>query len=150
MSSVTQLCLTLCDPIDCSIPGFPVHHQLWSLLKLMSIKSVMTSNHLILCCPLLLTPSNSASIRVFSKELALSIRWSKYWRFSFSISPSNNYSRLISFWTGWFDLLAVPGTLIRLLQNHSSKALILLCLAFFMVQLSHLYMITGKTIALTI
>ena len=113
----------------------------WSLLKLMSIKSVMPSNHLILCCPLLFLPSIFPSIRVFSNELAGCIRWPKYG--SFSISPSNEYSGLISFRIDWFDLLAVQGTLKRLLQHHSSKASILWYLAFFMVQLSHLYMTTG-------
>ena len=102
-SSVTQSCPTLCDPMDCSMP---VHHQLlWSLLKLMSIESLVPSNHLILCCPLLLLPSIFPSIRVFSNELNLHIRWPKYWSFSFSISPSNEYSELISFRTDWFDLL---------------------------------------------
>ena len=119
-----------------------------SLLKLMSIKSVMPSNHLILCHPLLLLPSSFPSIRVFSNELALCISWPKYWSFSFSISPSNEYSRLISFRMGWFVLLAVQGTLKSFLQHHNSKASILWRSAFFMVQLSHLYMITGKTIAL--
>ena len=117
--SVAQSCLTLCNPIDCSMPGFPVHHQLpGSLLKLMSIKLVMPSNHLILCCPLLLPPSIFPSIRVFSHKSVLCIRWPKYW--SFSISPSNEYSGLISFWMDWLDLLAVQGTLKSLLQHHSS------------------------------
>ena len=102
-SSVAQLCLTVCDPLDCSIPGFPVHHQLSDLLKLMSIRSVMPSNHLILCHPLLL-PSIFTSIRVFSNESVLCIRWPKYWSFSFSISPSNEYSGLISFRMDWLDL----------------------------------------------
>ena len=113
----------------------------------MSIESVMPSNHLILCHPLLLLPSIFPSIRVFSNESVLHIRWPKYW--SFNISPSNEYSRLISFRTDWFDLLAVQGTLKSLLQQHSSKASILWCSAFFIVQLSHPYMTTGKTIALT-
>ena len=121
----------------------------WSLLKLISIKSVMPSNHLILCCPRLLPPSIFTSIRVFSSESVLHIRWPKYWSFSFSISPSNEYSGLISFRIDWFDLFAVQGTLKSLLQHHSSKALILLHSAFFVVQLSHPYMTTGKTIALT-
>ena len=121
-----------------------------SLPKLMSIESVMPSNYLILCHPLLLLPSIFPSIRVFSSEPALSIRWPKYWRFSFSISPSNEYSGLISFTIDWFDLFAVQETLKSLLQNHNSKASILWCSAFFMVQLSHQYMTTGKTIALTI
>ena len=115
----------------------------------MSIKSVMPSNHRILCCPLLLLPSIFPSIRVFSKESALHIRWPKYWSFSFNISPSNEYSGLISFRVDRLDLLAVQGTLKSLLQHHSSKASVLLCSAFFMVQLSHPYMTTGKTIALT-
>ena len=121
----------------------------WSLLKLVSIESVMPSNHLILCRPLLL-PSVFPSIRVLSKESALLIRWPKYWSFSFSISPSNEYSGLISFRMGWLDLLSVQGTLKSLLQHHSSKASILQHSNFFMVQLSHLYMGTGKTIALNI
>ena len=121
----------------------------WSLLKLMSIESVMPSNHLILCRPLLLPPSIFPRIRVFSNESALRIRWSKYWSFSFSISPSNEYSGLISFRMDWFDLLAVQGTLKSLLQHHSSKASILQRSAFFIVQLSHPHMTTGKTIALT-
>ena len=120
-----------------------------SLPKPMSIESVMPSNHLILCCPLLLLPSIFPNIRVFSNELALRIRWPKYWSFSFNISPSNEYSGLISFRMDWLDLLAVQGTLKSLLQHHSSKASILWCLAFLIVQLSHPYMTTGKTIALT-
>ena len=109
----------------------------------------MPSNHLILCCPLLLLPSIFPSIRVFSDESVLRIRWPKYWNFSFSISPCKEYSGLISFRMDWLDLLAVQGTLKSLLQHHSSKASILQCSAFFIVQLSHLYMTTGKTIALT-
>ena len=120
--------------MDCSIPGFPVHHQ-QSLLKLMSIELVMPSNHLILCCQLLLLPSIFFSIKVFSSESVLCIRWPKYW--SFSISPSNEYSGLISFRMDWLDLLAVQGTLKSLIQHHSSKASILWYSAFFMVQLSH-------------
>ena len=120
VSSVAQLCLILCDPMDCSTPGFPVLHQLPEL-KLLSIKSVMPSNHLILCRPLLLPPS-VPSIRVFSSESILYIRWPEYWSFSFSICPSNEYSGLISFRMDWLDLLAVQGTLKSLLQNHSSKA----------------------------
>ena len=146
-SSVAQLCLTLFDPIDYSTPRFPVHHQLPSLFKLMSIESVMPSNHLILCHPLLLLPSIFPSISAFS-ESVLCVTWPKYWSFSFNISPSNEYSGLISFRIDWFDL-AVQGTLKSLLQHHSKKALILRCSTFFMVQLSHLYMTTGKTIALT-
>ena len=116
-----------------------------SLLKLMSIQLVMPSNHLILCCPLLLPPSIFPSIMVFSNESVLHIRWPKYWSFSFSISPSNEYSGLISFRMDWLDLLALKGTLKILLQyHHSSKALILQCSAFFIVQLSHPYMTTGK------
>ena len=115
----------------------------------MSIVLVMPSNHLILCHPLLLPPSIFPSIRVFSNESVLCIRWPKYWSFSFSISPSNEYLGLISFRMDWLDLLAVQGTLKSLLQHHSSKASILLCSAFFIVQLSHSYMTTGKTIALT-
>ena len=121
-----------------------------SLLKLMSIELVMPSNHLILCCPLLLPPSIFPSIRVFSSALALRIRWPKYWSFSFSISPSNEYSGLISFRIDWFDLLAVQGTLRSLLQHHSSKASIPQCSAFLIVQFSHPYMTRGKSIALTI
>ena len=120
-----------------------------SLLKLMSIELVMLSSHLILCHPLLLLPSIFPSKRVFSNESVLCIRWPKYWSFSFSISPSNEYSWLISFRIDWFDLLAVQGTLKSLLQHHNSKASILQHSALFMVELSHMYMITGKTIALT-
>ena len=117
-----------------------------SLLKLMSIESVMPSNHLTLCCLLLLLPSIFPSIRVFSNELVLPIRWPNNWSFSFSISCSSEYSGLISFRTDWFDLPAVQGTLKSLLQHHSSKASILRCSAFFIVQLSHPYMTTGKKI----
>ena len=115
----------------------------------MSIKSVMTSNHLILCCPLLFPPSIFPSNRVFSNESVLHIMWPKYWSFSFSISPSDEYSGLIFFWIEWLDLLAVQGTLKGLIQNHSSNASFLRCLAFLTVQLTHPYMTTGKTIALT-
>ena len=121
----------------------------WSLLKLMSIESLMPSNHLILCHPLLLPTSIFPSFRVFSNESVLCIRWPKYWSFSFNISPSNEYSGLIYFRMDWLDLLAVQGTLKSLLQHHSSKALILWFSAFFIVQLSHPYMTTGKTMALT-
>ena len=121
----------------------------WSLLKLMSIELVMPSNHLILCRPLLLLPSIFPSIRVFSNESVHHIRWPKYWSFSFNISPSNEHLGLISFRMDWLDLLAVQGTLKSLLQHDSSKASILRCSAFFIVQLSHPYMTTGKTIALT-
>ena len=121
----------------------------WNLLKVMSIELVMPSNHLLLCYPLLLLPSIFPSIRVFSNESVLHIKWPKHWSFNFSISPSNEYSGLISFRMDWFDLLAVQGTLKSLLQHHSSKALVLQCSAFFIVQLSHLNITTGKTIALT-
>ena len=135
--------------MNCSMPGLPVHHQLPESIesvmpsnhRLMSIESVMPSNHLILCSPLLLLPSIN--------ESALPIRWPKYWSFSFKISPSNEHPGLISFRMDWLDLLAVQGTLKSLLQHHSSKAPILLYSAFFIVQLSHPYMATGKTIALT-
>ena len=121
-----------------------------SLLKLLSIESVIPSNHLILCHSLLLLPSIFPSIRVFSSESVLHIRWPKYWSFSFSISPSNEYSGLISFRIDWFDLFGVQGTLKSLLQHHSSKASVLRCSAFFMIQLSHPNMTTGETIVLTI
>ena len=121
----------------------------WSLPKLMSIELVKPSNHLILCRPLLLLPSIFPSIRVFSNESALRIRWPKYWGFSFSISPSNEHPGLISFRMDWLDLLAVQGTLKSLLQHYSSKASILCCSAFFTIQLSHPYMTPGRTIALT-
>ena len=121
----------------------------WSSLRLTSIKSVMPSSHLILCHPLLLLPPIPPSIRVFSNESALHMRWPKYWNFSFSIIPSKEIPGLISFRMGWLDLLAVQGTLKSLPQLHSSKASILQCSAFFMIQLSHLYMATGKTIVLT-
>ena len=120
-----------------------------SLLRLMSIESVMPSNYLILCCPLLLLPPIFPSIRVFSNESGLPIRWPQYWSFSFNIIPSNEHPGLISFRIDWLDRLAVQETLKSLLQHHSSKASILRCSAFFMVQLSHPYMTTGKTIALT-
>ena len=135
--------------MDCSTPGLPAHHQLWSLLKLMSIDSVMPSNHLILFHNLLILPSIFPSIRVFSNESVLRIRRPKYLSFSFSISPSNEYSGLISFKMDWLDLLTVQGTLKSLLQHHSSKASILQHSAFFIAQLSHPYMTTVKTIALT-
>ena len=145
--SVTQSCLTLCNPMDCNTPSFPIFTISWSLLKLMSIELVMPSNHLVLCHPLL--PSIFPSIKVFSNESALRIRWPKYGSFSFTISSSSEYSGLISFRLDWLDLLAVQGTLKSLLQHHSSKASILWRSAFFTVQLSHSYMTTGKTIALT-
>ena len=146
ISSVTQSCPTLCDPMDYSTPGFPVQHQLLPELAQTHVHQVSdASNHLILCHPLLLPPSIFPSIRVFSNESVLHIRWPKYWSFSFSISPSNEYSRLISFRMDWLDLLAVQGTLKNLLQHYSSKASILLRSAFFMVQFSYPYMTTGKT-----
>ena len=148
--SVTQVMSDSCDSMNCSTPDFPILIISQSLLKLMCIELVMPSNHLILCCPLLLLPSIFPSIRVFSNESALPIRWPQYWSFIFSISPSNEYSGLISFRIGWFDLLATQGTFKSLLQHHSSKASILQCSAFFMAQLSHPCMTTGKTIALTL
>jgi len=147
-NSVAQLCPTLCDPMDCSTPDLPVHHQLPEL-KLMSVEPVMPSNHLIFCHPLLLLPSIFPSIKVFSSESVLHIRWPKYWSFYFNISSSSEYSGLISFRMDWLNLLAVQGTLKSLLQHHSSKASILRHSAFFTVQLSHPYMTSGKTIALT-
>ena len=134
--------------MDCSMPGLPVHHQLPELLRRISIESVMPSNHLILCCPLLLLPSIFPSIRVFLDESVLRIRWPKYWSFSFSISPSSNHPGLISFRVDWLDLLAVQGTVKSLLQHHSSKASILQRSAFFIVRLSLPYLTTGKTVAL--
>ena len=148
LSSVQFGCSLMSDSL------WPHEHQAslsitssWSLPKLTSIESVMPSNHLILCHPLLLLPSIFPSIRFFSKESALHIRWPKYWSFSFSISPSNKYSGLISLRMDWLDLLAVQRTLKSLLQHHSSKASILQHSAFFIVQLSHPYMTTGKIIA---
>ena len=146
VSSVTQLCPTLWDPMDCSTPGFSVHHQLRSLLKLMSIAAVMPSNHLILFCSFLFPPSVFPSIRIFSSELVLCIRWPKYWSFSFS--PSNEYSGLISFRMDWLDLLTVQGTLKSLLQHHTVQSISSLVLSFI-AQLSHPCMTTGKTIVLT-
>ena len=137
--------------MKCSTPGLPVHHKLpksWSSLKLTFIESVMPYSHFILCRPLFLLPQISPSIRVFSKESTLLMRWPKYWSFSFSIIPSKEYPGLISFRMDWLDLLAVQGTLKSLLQHHSSKTSILQCSAFCTVQLSHPYMTTGKTIAL--
>ena len=168
--SVTQSCLTLCDPVDCSTPGFPVLHRLpfTNMYKWEFVPShvclefvclfVPTHVHWIndaiqlspSLSPLLLLPSVFPSIRVFSSESALHIRWPKYWSFSFSISLSNEYSGLISFRIDWFDLLALQGTLKSLLQHHSLKSSILRCSAFFMVQLLHLYMTTGKAVDLTI
>ena len=159
VSDLTMMLLLLFSLLSCDqlfvIPWTIAHEASLSftvsrsLLKLMFIESVMPSNHFILCRPLLLLPSVFPSIRVFSNESVLRIRWPKYWRFSFSISLSNEYSGLISFRMDWLDLLAVQGTLKSLLQHHSLKASILQCSAFFMVQLSHPYMTPGKTIALT-
>ena len=130
------------------MPGFPIHQQLPSLLKLMAMESVMPSNNYILCCPLLLPSSIFPSIKVFSNESVLRIRWPKNWSFSFSISPSNEYSGLISFWMGWLDLFETQEIFKSVLQHHSSKASVIRHSAFFIVQLSHQYIITGKTIAL--
>ena len=165
-SEVAQSCPTLSNPMDYSLPGSSIHGifqarvlecqaslsitNSQSLLKLMSIKLVMPSNHLILCRPLLLLPSIFPSIRVFSSESVLHIRWPRCWSFSFSISPSNEYPGLISFRMDWFDFLAVQGTLKSILQHHSSKGSILWCSAFCKVQLSHPYMTNEKSIALTI
>ena len=140
-SSVAQLCPTLCNPMDWSRPGLPVHHQLPESTKLMSTELVMPSSHLILCRPLLLLPAIPPSIRVFSNESTLSMRWPKYWSLRFNISPSNEHPGFISFRMDWLDLLAVQGTLKSLLQHHSSKASILLLSAFFIVQLLYPYMI---------
>ena len=148
-SSVAQLCLTLCNPMKHSTPGLPVHPNSQSPPKPMSIESVMPSSHLILYRPLLLLPSIPPSIRIFSNESTLCMRWPNYWSFSFSISSSNEHPGLISFRMDWLDLLAVQGTLKSLLQHHSSKASVLRCSAFFIVRLLHPYMTTGKTIALT-
>ena len=147
--SVTKSFLTLCNPMNCSTPGFPVLHYLPEFAQTHVHWSVMPSNHLSLCHSLFFLPSIFPSIRVFSSESALCIGWPEYWSFSFGISPSNEYSRLTSFRIYWFDLLAVQMTLKSLLQHHSSKASGLWQSAFFMVQLSHPYMTTGKTIALT-
>ena len=135
--------------MDCGMPGFLVLHYLLEFAQTYVHWVMMPSNYLFVCCPLLLLPSVFPSIRVFSNESALCIRWPKYWRFSFSISPSSEYSGLISLRIDWFDLLAVQGTLKSLLQHHSSKASVLWCSAFFMVQFSHPCMTIGKTIALT-
>ena len=128
--SSVQSCPTLCDPVDCSMPGLPVHHQVSESTQPMSIELVMLSNHLILCRPLLLPPSIFPSIRVFSNESVLHIRWPKYWSFGFNISPSNGHPGLIAFRMDWLDLLAVQGTLKSLLQHHSSKGSILWSSAF--------------------
>ena len=135
-SSVAQSCPTLCDPMDCNRSSLLSITNSQRLLKLLSIEAMMPSYHFILCHPLLLPPSIFPSIRVFSDESVLHIRWPKYWSFNFSISPSNEYSGLISFKMDWLDLLAVQGTLNSLLQLHSSKASILQCSAFFIVQIS--------------
>ena len=148
-SSVAQLYLTLCDPWTVARQASPSVTNSESPPKLMSIESVMPSNHLILCRPLLLLPSIFPSIRVFSNESALHIRWPKYWSFSFNISPSSEHPGLILFRMDWLNLFAVQGTLKSLLQHHSSKASIFQHSAFFIVQLSHPYLTTGKTIALT-
>ena len=147
-SLVTQSCPTLCDPIDCSMPGFPVHHQFPEPTQthVHRVSDAIQPSHPLPC---LLPPSVFPSIRVFSNESVLCIRWPKYYSFSFSTSPSNEYSGLISFRMDQLDLPAVQGTLKSLLQHHSSKASILQYSAFFIVQLSHPYMTTGKTIALT-
>ena len=147
--SVVQSCLTLATPWTAARQASLYFTISWSLLKFMPPESMMSSNHLILCCPLLLLLSVFPSIRDFSNESVLHIRWPNYWSFSFSISPSNEYLGLISFRIDWLDLLAVQGTLKSLLQYHSSKASILQHAAFFIVQLSHPYMATGKTITLT-
>ena len=141
--------VTLCNPRAAAQQASLSFTISWSLLKLTSIELVMPSNHLVLCRPLLFLPSVFPSIRVVSNELAVCIRWPKYQSFSFSVSPSSEYSGLISFRIDWFDLLALQVILKSLLQHHSSKASILECSAFFMVQLSHPYMTTGKMIALT-
>ena len=146
-SSVAQLCPTLCNPMIMACQASLSITNSWSSLKLMSMELVMPSSHLILCHPLLLPPSVFPSIKVFSNESFL-IRWPKYWSFCFSISPSNEYSGLISFRIDWVDLFVVQGTLKSLIQHHRSKASILRCSAFFGVQLSHPYMTTGTTIAL--
>ena len=151
-SSDAQSCPTVCNPMDSSTPGCPPSLSItnsWSLLKLTSIESVMPSSCLILCHPLLLLPSVFPSIRVFSNESVLCIGWPKYWSFSSSISPSNEYSGLISFRIDWLELLAVQGTLKSLLQSHSSKVSVLWHSDLFIVQLSHPYITTGKIIALT-
>ena len=149
-TSVTQLCPILCDHMDYRTPGFPVLHYLLEFAQTHVHWISDASNHLIFYHPLLLLPLIFPSIRVFSNESVLCTKWPKYWSFSFSSSPSNEHSGLISFRMDWLDLLAVQQTLKSLLQHHNFKALILWLLAFFIVQLSHLYMTTGKTIASTI
>ena len=148
-TSVTQSCLTPCYPMNCSTPGLPVHHQLLEFTQthVHQVGDAIQPSHPL--SSILLLPSIFPSISVFSNESVLHIRWPKYWSFSFSISPSNEHSGLISFRMDWLDLLAVQGTLKSLLQHHSPKASILWCSAFFIVQLSHPYVTTGKTIALT-
>ena len=146
-SSFAQSCLAFVTPWTAACQVSLSITNSWSLFKLMSIKSVMPSNHLNLCYPLLLPPSIFPNIKVFSNESVLCIRWPNYRSFSFSISPSNDYSGLISFRMDWLDLLAVQGTLKSLFHHHSSKASVLWCPAFFIVQLSHPYMTTGKTTA---
>ena len=141
-NSVTQSCPTLCDPMNCSNQASLFITNSQSSLKLTSIESMMPSSHFILCRPFLLLPPIPPSIRVFSNESILRMRWLKYWSFSFSISPSKEHPGLLSFRMDWLDLLAVQGTLKSLLQHHSSKASILLCSAFFTVQLSHPYLTT--------
>ena len=140
--SVAQSCPTLCDPLSVAHQA-SLSFTISRLLKLMSVESLMPSNHLVLCCPLLLLPSIFPSIRIFSNESVLHIRWPRYWNFSFSISPPNEYSGLISFRIDWLDLLAVQETLKSLLQYYSSKASILCCSAFFIGQFLHSYMTTG-------
>ena len=140
--SGTQTCPNNCDCVGCSTPCFLVHHHYRNLLKLMSIESVMPSNHLFLCCPLLLPPSIFTSIRIFSNDSLFRIKWPKYWGFSFNIIPSNEHPRAISFRMDWLDLLVVQGILKSLLQHHSSKASIRWHSAFFTVQFSHLYKTT--------
>jgi len=147
--SVSQSCPTLCNPMNHSSPGLSVNHHLPEFTQTQSIESVMPSSHLILCHPLFLLSPIPPSIRVFSNESTLCMRWPKYWSFRFSIIPSKEHLGLISFRMDWLDLLAVQGTLKSLLQHHSSKASILRHSTFFTVQLSHPYMTTGKTIALT-
>ena len=138
-SSVAQSCPTLCNPMNCSMPGLPVHHQLLEFTETHVHQVMMPSSHLILCHPLLLLPPIPPSFRVFSNESTLCMRWPKYWSFSFSISLSNEHPGLISFRMDWLDILAVQGTLKSLLQYHSAKVSVLQCSAFFTVQFSHPY-----------
>ena len=147
--SITKSWTTLCDPMDCNMPGSPVLHYLTEFAQTHVHQVGDASNHLIFCPPLLLLPLIFPRIRVFFNESVLCIRWPKYWSFSFTISPSNEYSGLISFRMDLLDLLGVQGTLKSLLQHPSSKASVLWCSAFFIAQLSHSYMTTGKTVALT-